>query len=170
MRRPFSLGLPLIALVVMGAAGGCGGGTKTVTVSSTESTATASTATTTTASTQSTASPNSSGDPATEAEAATNCLKGPKAEVKQLTPAQGNYGIDAFIAVGRNTNHIAMIFTPSPTGAESASKFLASEGATPRIVGNNVLGYFNAPTPANQQFTESCFNQTTGSDQATGSG
>ena len=165
MRRPFSFGLPVIALVVMGAVGGCGGSTKTVTVGSTESTTTAGTESTatTTASTQSTATANSPGDPATEAEAATNCLKGPKAEVKQLTPAQGNYGIDAFVTVGRNSNHIAMIFTPSPTAAESASKFLASEGATPRIVGNNVLGYFNAPTPANQQFTESCFSQATGS-------
>ena len=161
MRRPFRLGLPVIALVVMGAVGGCGGGTKTVTVSSTGSTATAGTEST--ASTQSTATPTSSGDPATEAEAATNCLKGPHAEVKQLTPAQGNYGIDAFVTIGRNFNHIAMIFTPSPTGAEAASKFLASEGATPRIVGNNVVAYFGAPTPANQQVTETCFSQATGS-------
>ncbi len=165
MRRPFSFGLPVIALAVMGAVGGCGGGTKTVTVSSTESTAIATTQSTATATatTQSTATPTSSGDPATEAQAATNCLKGPHAEVKQLTPAQGNYGIDAFVTVGRNFNHIGMIFTPSPTGAEAASKFLASEGATPRIVGNNVVAYFGAPTPANQQVTENCFSQATGS-------
>ena len=155
MRRPFSFVLPVIALVVMGAVGGCGGGTKTVTVGSTEST--------TTASTQSTATATSSGDPAVEAEAATTCLKGPRAEVKQLTPAQGNYGIDAFVVIGRNRNHIAMIFTPSTSAAESASKFLASEGATPRVVGNNVIAYFEAPTPANQQFIENCFNQATGS-------
>ena len=155
MRRPFCFGLAVIALVVIGAVGGCGGGTKTVTVGSTGST--------TTASTESTATPTPSGDPATEAEAATNCLKGPRAEVKQLTPAQGNYGVDAFVTVGRNRNHVAMIFTPSTSAAESASKFLASEGSTPRVEGNNVVAYFEAPTPANQQFTENCFSEATGS-------
>jgi hypothetical protein len=164
MRRLFSFGLPVIALVAIGAVSGCGGGTKTVTASGTESTATASDqSTATTVSTQGAATPSSSGDPAAEAEAATSCLRGPRAEVKQLTPAQGNYGIDAFVTEGRNRNHIAMIFTPSPAAAETASKFLASEGSIPRIVGNNVIAFFEAPTPANQQATENCFSQATGS-------
>src|SRR4051794_31805204 len=103
-RRQISFGLPVIALIVMGAVAGCGGSsTKTVTAGS-ESTATATTATAT-----------PSGDVATEAQVATDCLSGKYAEVKQLESQNGDAGIDAVVFYGPNPveNHVRVYFTPS---------------------------------------------------------
>jgi hypothetical protein len=165
VRRRISLGFPVIALVVVGAMGGCGGGTKTVTASNTQSTTTSGTgstaATSTPTSTSGAATPTSTPSPAAEAAAATACLKGRNAQVKQLTPGGGDYGIDAKVAAGPNpvVNNVRMVFTPSPTRAQVEFKYAASQGATPTTVGNNIIAYFEPPTQVNQQFALGCFNQ-----------
>jgi hypothetical protein len=133
-----------------------------VTAANTESATTADTESATTADTQSTATSTSS--PAAEAEAVTNCLKGANGEVKQLTPGSGAYGIDAIVGYqGSNRDHVRVVFTSSPATAELASKTQARVGASPTVVGINVIAWFTGPTPANQQYVQGCVDQATGS-------